>query len=369
MDNSVRWLTWICGVVLVVVTGCSDDASEPAAIEAGVATGTPAGVARLAGVSDYAGLICSRASEAEASSMIAFFAAAEAYDAADGDGRSEAASVEGWALGSGRIWLDMADWSATIIPPDTLLGYHTELERIFEDMAVERGQLLQEVQEATGFEGVWGMVQRVWTMTLLEPLPFIAVEGLLSDSDQASFRAQGDCGPLFVTGPVSPATSRSDLHRYSTQVCWLFALGWEQQQQGFQELASQVGAARDLESYRDVAFTFTRQEQRTQLLLGLGLRAIEAPTDLAEFHDALLFNTVSRLQALLFAEEAALAATSEDEARESTNGLLFKFSTLADEVIALRDGASAEVRMALEGHGQCGALDGSELAFYESLTG
>jgi len=124
----------------------------------------------------------------------------------------------------------------------------------------------------------------------------------------------------------------------------------------------------DVDELRLTASTYARQEQRTQLLIGLGMQQIAPPADLQSFHDAVFENSATRLVVVFNAEVAIEEAATADDVAAAANDLLSRFFALADALVTVRDEAPEALQEALASSVPCGALEGSELAFYEALT-
>ena len=382
MPNPVRCLTATVALVvlsLVACTGDSDESNDPTPIttveaSTGTASATVAPTSSPTEApretltdSDFASQVCLRADDASTRALDAFVVAADRYQLVIGDSTAEAAALEVWATEASDAWLDAAEWAETIEPPPDHADFHRKLQAAFASLASERVLLAAELS-APGDADVWILAQRAWAMTLLEPLPFVGIRHLIpSASVPALFREA--CGPLSPPGGQVTLSPSTELVAYSAQLCWLHQLGWEQQQVNLQDLGVNSDPTLGLEPYRAATTTFTRQETRTQILLGLGLQAITAPPPDTEFHDELAVHSATRLLVSLVAEEAIENALTTDEMRGAINNLLLEFAVLAEDLISIRDGSTAELQTALASYEQCGALDGSELAFYEALTG
>jgi len=76
----------------------------------------------------------------------------------------------------------------------------------------------------------------------------------------------------------------------------------------------------------------------------------------------------ARLFAAIRADSSVEVATDRDELLATTGMLVFEFLDFAHELVAIRDGAPADLRISFEAFTTCGALDGSEVVFYEVLT-
>ncbi len=389
MLTPLKYLTPLATVVVATLVACTGGGNPgtttPAAANetAGVTsvaepTAPPTAAARdptprepsaaAPGLDDYAAQVCTRTTDASDIAFARFLEAADDFAVARGDLAAEANSVADWALASAETWLAVADWSVTVEAPPALASFHAYLVDILSKMALDRARLAEEARETTDSSGAWILGQRAWAMTLLEPLPFIAASQSVRGPALAAFLVQ-PCEPLLISGSEVALSSDAGLSSYAAQTCWLHDLGWEQQQLNFQDLAGIPERAATLEDFRLGISEFTRQEERTQLLIGLGLQAIVPPRDLLGFHDQLSRNSTARLVAAFFGEEAVAAAPTAEGINAALNDLVFAFLAEAEALIAARDGAPRDLQSALAAHESCGALDGRELAFYQELTG
>lgn len=352
--------------ILVACSGGDDQPASTTSAEPASAIATEAPPAL--GQGEYIEVICGRAVEASSIAFAAFLQASRGYEGASGDPIAEAAAVAEWALVSAQAWQAVGEWSRTITAPPALADFHAELDGILFTIVLDRAQLAVELQEADQSSDVWIEAQQAWALTLLEPLSFIPAGALIPAPVFREFVVQ-PCEPLVVARSEVAAASDTAPSLYAAQTCWLHGLGWEQQQLSFQDLARIPEQASTIEEFRLAISTFTRQEERTQILLGLGLQAIVPPEDLIDLHTALADNSTARLVATFAAEQAVAAAANADALDAVLDDLLAQFVSEAEALMRIRDAAPAEVRSALDAHAACGALDGRELAFYGALTG
>jgi hypothetical protein len=342
--------------ILAACTGGGSDSADSTSV-----------AARALGEREYAQLLCTQVEATSSEAFDAFAEAADAYEAAAGDTRAEAASVGDWGLASGEAWLALSLWAGTIEPPEELTEYHKLINVLFLDLGRERALLGLEVSAETDPDRVWILVQRAWALTLLEPLRLISANGMLPGSMLDEF-ASRPCGPLFVVEAGSRAAGASEQAIYAAQSCWLYQLAWDEEQLSFQDLALIPDRGSTLDEVRLPFSTFTRREQRTQLLMELGLQSIVPPDGLSQVHDALSLNAAARLGAAFGGEQAVDAALSEDDLNTALNALLVEFLDFAQALAAIRDAAPVEFLVALDARDDCGALDGREVAFYGELT-
>ena len=381
MPIPARSLTAVLAVLLLACTGGGGEPSatavaddQPASTAEATATpvdeATPSVSPSAAPLSrsGYAAALCERADRASMRSFDAFTAAADAFERAGGDAEGEAIAIAGWATESAGAWLEVAEWAATVEPPPVFADYHAAITEAAATTTLQRAELTDEIGAVTDPGEYWILVQRGWAAFQLEPLAFIPGARAALVTEQ-SFLAR-DCGPLFesigTTTVIAPNTALSE---YAAQICWLYALIWERQQLNLRDLALGLDPDLDLEASVLAGSIYARQEQRIQLMAGLGLQAIVPPPEAASFHEAVFGNSADRLVAVFRAEVTLEDAIAGDEVDLALNGLLNDAFALAEELMLIRDAAAATIQEELVASEPCGALDGSEVAFYRALAG
>jgi len=317
---------------------------------------------------EYVIELCRRIPSASDASLDAFIEAIDGYAAASSSFRA-AAAVERWAILSADEWQAIADWSIRIAAPPSYGAYHAELQTLLATMARDRDELGSELLGASEPDVIWILAQRARALTLLEPLTFIAAAGELTGPQRRSFPLTR-CKPVVLdTVPSLFLPSGPELENYVQQTCWLHQLIWELHETNFRSLTALPDEASTLAEFR-VGFTdFALGVESAQLLMGLGLRAIDPPSDLDRFHEELFLNSVARLDAAFASEDAFAAASTSGALNDAVNALVLDFRAEAEALIAVRDTASDDLQLAIVTHESCGALSGVELAFYQELTG